>query len=139
MLSADGDTFDPLDEELWTTASGFSHLTRSSAARVESRPDECQSSAGSGRRCKRFGSAPGRRAHLDVAYESELVDIELDGSRYHFGFERRERDMRRDAALAALGWLVLRFSHRRLHEEPDAVRREILATLEVRRRQLGSR
>ncbi len=81
----------------------------------------------------------GRRAYLDVAYESELVDIELDGSRYHFGFERREHDMRRDAALAALGWLVLRFSHRRLHEDPDTVCREILATLEVRRRQLGSR
>jgi len=80
----------------------------------------------------------GRRAYLDVAYGEERVDVELDGSRYHFGFESRERDMRRDAALAALGWLVLRFSHRRLHEEPDAVRREILATLEVRRTQLCS-
>jgi len=44
--------------------------------------------------------------------------------------------MRRDAALVTAGWLVVRFSHRRLHEERDAVRREVLATLEVRRCQL---
>lgn len=78
----------------------------------------------------------GRRAYLDMAYAEEMVDVELDGSRYHFGGERRERDMRRDAALAAAGWLVVRFSHRRLHEDPDGVRREVLATLDVRRRQL---
>jgi len=77
-----------------------------------------------------------RRAYLDVAYAGEMIDVELDGSRYHFGTGRRERDMRRDAALGALGWLVVRFSHQRLHEEPDAVRRELLATLAVRRRQL---
>lgn len=78
----------------------------------------------------------GRRAYLDVAYEREKVDVELDGSRYHGGV-RREGDTRRDVALAVLGWLVLRYSHMRLHEEPDAVRREVLATLEVRRRQQG--
>lgn len=77
-----------------------------------------------------------RRAYLDVAYVDEMVDVELDGSRYHFREDQRERDMRRDAALVTLGWLVLRFSHRRLHEEPDGVRREVRATLEVRRRQL---
>lgn len=77
-----------------------------------------------------------RRAYLDVAYAEEMVDVELDGSQYHFETGRRERDMRRDAALVALGWLVVRFSHQRLHEEPDAVRREVLATLAVRRRQL---
>lgn len=78
----------------------------------------------------------GRRCYLDVAYEREKVDVELDGSRFHAG-ERRERDTRRDVALSALGWLVLRFSHRRLHEEPDVVRAEVLSTLEVRRHQQG--
>lgn len=78
----------------------------------------------------------GRRVYLDVAYADEMFDVELDGSRYHFETGRPERDMRRDAALATLGWLVVRFSHRRLHEDPDGVRREVLATLEVRRRQL---
>ncbi len=81
----------------------------------------------------RLGS---RVTYLDVAYAEEMVDVELDGSRYHFGDDQREQDMRRDAALVAAGWLVVRFSHRRLHQEPDAVRREVLATLEVRRRQL---
>lgn len=80
---------------------------------------------------------PGRRAYLDVAYERERVDIELDGSRYHFPTPARERDMRRDVALSTIGWLVLRSSHRRLHEDPDGVRREVCATLEVRRHQLG--
>lgn len=80
---------------------------------------------------------PGRRAYLDVAYERERVDVELDGSRYHFPTHLRERDMRRDVALSTLGWLVLRFSHRRLHEDPIGVRREVLATLETRRHQLA--
>ena len=39
----------------------------------------------------------------------------------------------RDAALAALGIQVVRFSHRRLVREPDAVRREVLAVLATRR------
>ncbi len=80
---------------------------------------------------------PGRRAYLDVAYERERVDVELDGSRYHFSTHLRERDMRRDATLSTLGWLVLRFSHRRLHDDPDGVRAEVLATLEIRRHQLA--
>jgi len=33
--------------------------------------------------------------------------------------------------------LVLRFSHRRLHDDPDGVRAEVLATLEIRRHQLA--
>ncbi len=85
---------------------------------------------------QRSVSIGGRRGYLDVAYPEEMVDVELDGSRYHSGGDSRERDMRRDAALVAAGWLVVRFSHRRLHEDPEGVRREVLATLEVRRRQL---
>lgn len=77
-----------------------------------------------------------RKVYLDVAYETELVAVELDGAAYHGD---RDRDSRRDIALAALGWLTLRFSHRRLHTETDAVRRELRATLETRRQQLGSR
>lgn len=77
-----------------------------------------------------------RTVYLDVAYEAEMVAVELDGSAYHGD---RDRDSRRDIALAALGWLTLRFSHRRLHSEAEAVRRELRATLETRRQQLGSR
>jgi hypothetical protein len=39
----------------------------------------------------------------------------------------------RDAALAAVGILVVRFTYQRLTREPDAVRREVLAILAARR------
>lgn len=65
-----------------------------------------------------------------------MVAVELDGSAYHGD---RDRDSRRDIALAALGWLTLRFSHRRLHNETEPVRRELRTTLEIRRRQLDGR
>jgi len=77
-----------------------------------------------------------RTVYLDVAYEAEMVAVELDGSAYHGD---RDRDSRRDIALAALGWLTLRFSHRRLHNETEPVRRELRITLEIRRRQLDGR
>lgn len=77
-----------------------------------------------------------RTVYLDVAYEDEMVAVELDGAAYHVD---RERDQGRDLALAAIGWLTLRFSHRRLHEDTASVRRELRATLETRRRQLGGR
>jgi very-short-patch-repair endonuclease len=78
-----------------------------------------------------------RTIYLDVAYEAEQVNVELDGAKYHFGPVNRERDMRRDAALAKLGWLTIRFSHDRLVTDTDQLRRELLAILAQRRRQLG--
>jgi very-short-patch-repair endonuclease len=78
-----------------------------------------------------------RTIYLDVAYEAERVNVELDGAKYHFGPVHRERDMRRDAALARLGWLTVRFSHNRLVADADQIRRELLAILVQRRRQLG--
>ena len=61
----------------------------------------------------------------------------MDGAAYHFGRDQRERDMRRDAELAALGWLVLRFSYRRMTSDPAGVRREITRVIAMRRAQLG--
>jgi very-short-patch-repair endonuclease len=66
-----------------------------------------------------------------------MVAIELYGAAYHDDTLARERDRRRDALLATLGWLTLRFSSRRLRREPDAARREALQTMAVRRAQLG--
>lgn len=76
----------------------------------------------------------GRRYRLDLAYDAERVAVELDGDRYHSTPEQRERDRRRDAALASVGWLTLRFSRQRLHMDVDGCRRETLATLAGRRR-----
>ena len=70
---------------------------------------------------------------LDVYFEEHKVAFELDGAAFHFGQLDRERDMRRDAALNALGILVVRYSYERLMSEPEDVRREVLAILAARR------
>jgi very-short-patch-repair endonuclease len=79
-----------------------------------------------------------RTVYLDLAFVEERVAVELDGAAFHDGRANRERDLRRDAALIALGWVVLRFSYWRLHDEPDLVCDEIAAVLETRRRQLAA-
>jgi very-short-patch-repair endonuclease len=75
--------------------------------------------------------------YLDLAFPRERVAVELDGAAYHSAPDTRERDLRRDAALSAREWVVLRFSHRRLHAAPDAVRDELADVLMTRRLQLG--
>jgi very-short-patch-repair endonuclease len=77
--------------------------------------------------------AGGRTYRLDLAYEAGRVAVELDGDRFHSTPEQRERDRRRDAALAAIGWVTLRFSHRRLHRDVAGCRRDTLQTLGRRR------
>ncbi len=77
----------------------------------------------------------GRTVYLDVAYEEELVDVELDGPQYHTGQGDRERDMLRDAALAERGWLPLRLTPARLRDA-DRVRADLAAILRRRREQL---
>jgi very-short-patch-repair endonuclease len=76
--------------------------------------------------------AGGRRVYLDLYDEVTRVNVELDGAKYHAGAADRERDLRRDAALAALGITVVRFTHDRLVREPDEVRRQVLAILAAR-------
>ncbi|MEU6024136.1 DUF559 domain-containing protein [Micromonospora sp. NPDC047134] len=74
-----------------------------------------------------------RNVYLDLYAEPERVNIELDGATTHGDTRQREIDLRRDAQLAALGILVVRFAHRRLVREPETVRRETLAILASRR------
>ena len=76
--------------------------------------------------------ASGRTVHLDAALPDLRVAVELDGAAFHGSPDARERDTRRDVALAALGWVVLRFSHQRLTREPETCRREILAVCRAR-------
>lgn len=73
-----------------------------------------------------------RVVYLDVYHPETRTNIELDGAKWHASPEQRERDLRRDAALATLGILVVRFTHDRLVREPDQVRREVLAILAAR-------
>ena len=79
----------------------------------------------------------GRRVYLDRLFEEEMLVVELDGAAYHGKPGQRERDLRRDAALAALGYLTVRFSHQRLHADPEGCVRELLVILATRRRQFG--
>jgi very-short-patch-repair endonuclease len=75
---------------------------------------------------------PSGTARLDAAVPELRLAVEMDGAAFHGSAADRERDIRRDVALAALGWVVLRFSYRRLTREPDACRREILAVCRAR-------
>lgn len=77
-----------------------------------------------------------KSVYLDLANEELRVAIELDGAEFHDSPEARERDRRRDVELAAHGWVVLRFSARRLREDPAGVRREVLRVVAARRAQL---
>jgi len=72
--------------------------------------------------------------YLDLYAEEERVDVELDGAGVHGDPRQREIDLRRDALLATVGVLVVRFSHRRLVQEAGAVRREVVEILAARRR-----
>lgn len=79
----------------------------------------------------------GRTFYLDVWAPEERVNFELDGAAPHGAREQREADLRRDARLARRGIMVVRFSHRRLFREPEAVRREVLDVLAAARLRRG--
>jgi very-short-patch-repair endonuclease len=81
---------------------------------------------------QRWLRAQGSNYRLDLAYDAERVAVELDGSRFHSTRRQRERDMRRDAALASIDWLTLRYSRERLHDDAAGCRRDTLATLATR-------
>ena len=76
----------------------------------------------------------GQRFVLDAACEEVRLAVEMDGAAWHGSREQRERDIRRDALLATIGWQTLRFSYRRATSVPDACRRDIRAAYESRRR-----
>lgn len=88
-------------------------------------------------RCQVPVKMPSGSIYLDRLFEDVLVNAELDGAAYHGSSGQRERDIRRDAALAALGYLVVRFSHLRLHADPAGVIAELVTIIATRRRQLS--
>ncbi|GAB2478290.1 DUF559 domain-containing protein [Jatrophihabitans fulvus] len=77
-------------------------------------------------------TTPRGRFRLDLGYVGERVAVEMDGDASHSSREQRGRDRRRDAALAGVGWLTLRFTHDRLHHDVDGCRQDTLATLATR-------
>jgi very-short-patch-repair endonuclease len=78
----------------------------------------------------------GERFVLDAACEEMQLAVEMDGAAWHGSRDQRERDIRRDALLATVGWQTLRFSYRRLTATAAECRSEILAVHAARRRLL---
>ena len=76
----------------------------------------------------------GRTIYLDAFDPQTLVNFELDGAKHHASHADRERDLRRDAALQALGLLVVRLTHDWMISDPDAVRLHAIAIMATRRR-----
>ncbi|WP_157498897.1 DUF559 domain-containing protein [Geodermatophilus sp. Leaf369] len=79
----------------------------------------------------------GRRVFLDAAWPAARVVVEMDGHRFHSSRQDRERDMRRDAGLSVLGWVVLRYSYERMTQDPGGCRREIAAVVARRLHERG--
>jgi hypothetical protein len=73
-----------------------------------------------------------RTVYLDVYCRAAKVNFELDGARWHTSAADRERDARRDAALAAMGIMVVRFTHDQLVNHPEQVRDQIRTILAAR-------
>ena len=76
---------------------------------------------------------PDGRVRLDAARPDAKPAVEFDGTVFHADPEARQRDLRRDAALAALGWVVLRFSYADVTERPAACAAQVAAAY-LRRR-----
>jgi very-short-patch-repair endonuclease len=76
------------------------------------------------------------RIYLDRAWPEAKLAVELDGARYHTSSEDRRNDLGRDTALAALGWVVLRFTYADVLRDPEGVRARVLEVYRVRLAQL---
>jgi very-short-patch-repair endonuclease len=79
----------------------------------------------------------GQRFVLDAACEEVQLAVEMDGAAWHGSREQREKDIRRDALLATIGWQTLRFGFRRMTSSAGACQRDILAAYHARRRLMG--
>jgi predicted alpha/beta-hydrolase family hydrolase len=78
----------------------------------------------------------GREIRLDRAWPEVKLAVELDGRRHHTSPEDRQRDLARDAELAALGWVVLRFTYAEVRRDPEGVRRKVREAYRTRAVQL---
>lgn len=74
---------------------------------------------------------------LDAAYDEVQLAVEMDGAAWHGSRQQRERDIRRDALLATIGWQTLRFGFRRMTTNPAGCRNDIRAAYAARRRLMG--
>jgi very-short-patch-repair endonuclease len=77
-------------------------------------------------------AARGRLIEVDALWPAERVIVELDGAAVHRTAKAFHEDRRRDTALAAEGYLVIRLTWQRIIQEPDAVLEELRRILALR-------
>jgi very-short-patch-repair endonuclease/predicted transcriptional regulator of viral defense system len=82
----------------------------------------------------RHVQAGGRLSEVDALWPDHRLIVELDGGAAHRTTHAFENDRRRDAALAARGYLVVRFTWQRLTNEPQDVSDELRHILALRAR-----
>ncbi|MDQ3732872.1 MAG: DUF559 domain-containing protein [Actinomycetota bacterium] len=78
----------------------------------------------------------GSRYFLDLAWPDLKLAVELDGAAHHGSRAQRERDVRRDAALATTGWQVIRVTYDRITSDPEGVRQDMATIIAARRSQI---
>lgn len=81
---------------------------------------------------RQFQIRDGRGQHVkwaDFAYPRERVIIEADSIEFHMHSEAFRRDRNQTNELAALGWIVLRFTHWEVVNRPEQVAATIARTL----------
>jgi len=66
---------------------------------------------------------------VDCIWRDRRLAVELDSYGFHRGLEKFEKDLARNNRLWADGWVLLRFTWRRLTREPDEVVEEVRAAL----------
>jgi very-short-patch-repair endonuclease len=69
---------------------------------------------------------------VDALWPRKRLVVELDGFAFHRHRAAFERDRARDAGFLAAGFAVLRLTHRRLLEEPEAVAAQLRGLLAAR-------
>jgi very-short-patch-repair endonuclease len=74
---------------------------------------------------------PGWIGVVDFAWRVQRVIVETDGAAFHDSMTDRENDERRDRALEATGWTVLRFNWNDLTKRPTSVIATIRRALAV--------
>jgi REase_MTES_1575 len=68
----------------------------------------------------------------DCMWRAQRLIVELDGNATHATRSAFESDRARDRALIAAGWRVMRITWRQLHDEPEALTRDLRASLTAR-------
>ncbi len=77
------------------------------------------------------------RDRVDFLWRERRVVVETDGYRHHRGWIAFEDDRARDNRLLELGFEVLRFTYRRVADEPEAVARLVRHRLALAARRVA--